>query len=189
MTPPINSQEQDCYDPAQVTIGGGNLNLTATARAQTVNGRSYPYTSGIVTTMGKFTFTYGAVEARINLSGTNGKIDNWPAFWADGTGTWPMTGELDVMEGLGGYAAYHFHSPSGGPGADVSGNYTGWHTYAADWQPGMVTYYYDGHEVGQITTGITSSPMFLILNDAVGGQGGQVTTPSTMQVDYVRVWQ
>jgi beta-glucanase (GH16 family) len=189
VTPPVNSQEQDCYDPSQVNTAGGNLNLTAIAKAQTVNGRSFPYTSGIVTTMGKFTFTHGAVEARINLSGTNGKIDNWPAFWADGTGTWPMTGELDVMEGLGGYAAYHFHSLSGGPGADVSGNYTGWHTYAADWQPGVVTYYYDGHAVGQITTGITSNPMYLILNDAVGGQGGQAVAPSTMQVDYVRVWQ
>ena len=71
----------------------------------------------------------------------------------------------------------------------MSGDFTGWHTYAADWQPGVVTYYYDGTEVGQITTGITSSPMYLILNDAVGGAGGQVVTPSTMQVDYVRVWQ
>ena len=90
----------------------------------------------MVTTIGKFSFTYGAVEARIYLTGTSGKINNWPAFWADGTGAWPATGELDVMEGLGGSAAYHFHSPSGGPGSNVSGDFTGWHTYAADWQPG-----------------------------------------------------
>jgi beta-glucanase (GH16 family) len=70
---------------------------------------------------------------------------------------------------LGGAAAYHFHSPG--------------------CQSGVVTYYYDGNEVGQITTGITSSPMYLILNYAVAGQGGAVVTPSTMQVDYVRVWQ
>jgi len=189
VTVPVNSYEQECYDPSQVTVSGGDLNLTAIAKAQTVNGTTYPDTSGMVTTMGKFSFTYGAVEARINLSGTNGKVDNWPAFWADGTGTWPMTGELDVMEGLGGNAAFHFHSPAGGPGGDVAGNFTGWHTYAADWQPGVVTYYYDGQEVGQITTGITSSPMYLILNYAVGGAGGRVVTPSTMQVDYVRVWQ
>jgi len=189
VTVPVNSYEQQCYDPAQVTTAGGNLNLTAIAKAQTVNGTTYPYSSGMVTTMGKYSFTYGAVEARINLTGTNGKINNWPAFWADGTGAWPATGELDVMEGLGGAAAYHFHSPSGGPGGNVSGNFTGWHTYAADWQPGAVTYYYDGRKVGQITTGITASPMYLILNYAVGGAGGKVVAPSTMQVDYVRVWQ
>jgi beta-glucanase (GH16 family) len=189
VTVPVNSFEQECYDPSQVAVSGGNLNLTAIAKPQTVNGKTYPYSSGIVTTMGKFTFTHGVVEARIYLSGSNAKIDNWPAFWADGTGSWPMTGELDVMEGLGGSAAYHFHSPAGGPGSSVAGNFTGWHTYAADWQPGVVTYYYDGNEVGQITTGITSSPMYLILNDAVAGQGGSVVAPSTMQVDYVRVWQ
>jgi hypothetical protein len=189
VTVPVNSYERQCYDPSQVAITGGNLNLTAIAKPQTVNGTIYPDTSGMVTTMGKFTFTHGVVEARINLSGANGKIDNWPAFWANGTGSWPMTGELDVMEGLGGSAAYHFHSPAGGPGGNVAGNFTGWHTYAADWQPGVVTYYYDGNEVGQITTGITSSPMYLILNYAVAGQGGAVVTPSTMQVDYVRVWQ
>ena len=31
--------------------------------------------------------------------------------------------------------------------------------------------------------------MYLILNYAVGGAGGKVVAPSTMQVDYVRVWQ
>jgi hypothetical protein len=189
VTGPVNSYEQECYDPSQVGVSGGNLNLTAIPKAQTIHGTTYPDTSGMVNTMGKFTFTYGVVEARIYLSGSNGQIGNWPAFWADGTGTWPATGELDVMEGLGGSAAYHFHSPSGGPGADVPGNFTGWHTYAADWQPGAVTYYFDGNEVGKITTGITSSPMYLILNYAVSGNNGPIANPSTMQVDYVRVWQ
>ncbi len=188
VTGPVNSYEQECYDPSQVSVADGDLNLAAIAKPQTVHGTTYPVTSGMVTTMGKFTFTYGVVEARIYLPGTNGQIDDWPAFWADGTGAWPMTGELDVMEGLGGSAAYHFHSPAGGPGASVSGNFTGWHTYAADWQPGVVTYYYDGKQVGQITTGITSSPMYLILNEAVGGAGSPIVTPATMRVDYVRVW-
>lgn len=93
------------------------------------------------------------------------------------------------MEGLGGQACYHYHSPSGGPGGCATGNYSGWHTYGAEWKPGSVTYFYDGKQVGQITTGISSSPQYLILNNAVWSGGGPSATPADMQVDYVRVWQ
>ena len=121
----------------------------------------------------------------------SGAINNWPAFWADGTGTWPVTGELDVMEGLSGKAAGHFHSPSGGPGvsAPASLNGAGCHVYAAEWGPGKVTFIYDGQTIGSITSGITSAPMYLILNLGVGGYGGPIQAPSTMTVDYVRVWK
>jgi beta-glucanase (GH16 family) len=190
VTKPVNSAETGCYDPAQVAVAGGSLSLTAIAKVQTVNGTTYPYTSGLVTTMGKFAFTYGVIEARIYLPGLGGIIANWPAFWANGTGTSPTTGELDVMEGRRGAASYHFHSPSGGLGGYASGNFNGWHTYAADWQPGVVTYYYDGKKVGQITSGITANPMYLIVNYAVDHtHGGPILTPATMQVDYVRVWK
>jgi beta-glucanase (GH16 family) len=68
-----------------------------------------------------------------------------------------------------------------------SGTYTdGWHTFAANWEPGIITYYYDGVDIGSVTSGITSAPMFLVLDyDAeISGQA-----PATMKVDYVRVWQ
>lgn len=189
ITQPVDSSEIGAYDPNNVSIAGGTLNIDAEHRAATVNGHTYPYSTGIVTTDGLFNFTYGVIEARIKLDGTNGQINNWPAFWADGQ-NWPADGELDVMEGLDGSAAYHFHSNAGGPGSNVDGNYTGWHTYTADWQPGRVDYYYDGHEVGSITTGITSSPMYLILDYAISGDStGPTAAPDTMKVDYVRVWQ
>jgi beta-glucanase (GH16 family) len=94
---------------------------------------------------------------------------------------------MDVLEGLGGSACWHFHDPSGGPGGCASGGYGGaWHTYGADWEPGVVTYYYDGVRVGQISTGITSAPMYLILGM---GLGSSPVAPATEEVDYVRVWQ
>ena len=98
---------------------------------------------------------------------------------------------MDIMEGLGGgKACWHFHSPSGGPGGCAPGDFTGWHTYGAEWKPGSVTYYYDGKQVGQITTGITSSPMYVILNNGVSTEhGGPTVTPADMMTDYVRVWQ
>jgi len=187
-TAPVNSTESEAYAPSQVSVSGGSLHLQSVEQSTTVNGQTYPYRSGMVQSNGKAEFTYGAFEARIYLPPSSTGIANWPAFWMDGQ-SWPTDGELDVMEGLGGSACFHFHSPSGAPGSCAPGNFSGWHTYGADWEPGSVTYYYDGKEVGQITTGITSAPQFLILDNAVGADGGQTVAPADMQVDYVRVWQ
>ncbi|GAA4993672.1 hypothetical protein GCM10025734_22920 [Kitasatospora paranensis] len=189
-TPPVNSgYESAAYAPSQATVSGGSLHLTAVQQATTVNGKTYPYRSGMVQSNGKAQFSYGAFEARIYLPATGSKISNWPAFWTDGQ-SWPADGEMDVMEGLGGQACYHFHSPAGGPGSCASGDFTGWHTYGAEWAPGSVTYYYDGVQVGRITTGITTAPQYLILNNGVDSTTPAVTSaPADMQVDYVRVWQ
>lgn len=162
---------------SNVSESGGSLNLNLS------NG-----SGGLVSTNGKFSYTYGFAEARIYLPASGSQVANWPAFWTDGQ-SWPTDGEQDIMEGLGGQACYHFHSNAGGPGSCASGNYSGWHTFGADWQPGSVTYYYDGQKVGTITQGITSSPMYLILENSGGSYGGPKVLPSTMKVDYVRVWQ
>jgi beta-glucanase (GH16 family) len=192
ITKPVNGAEQSCYDPANVAVpGDGYLHLRAVARSCTANnGTTYPYASGLVESAHDFTFTFGHMEARIWLPGGSGGLaDNWGAFWADGTGTWPTTGELDVMETLDGRDCYHFHSPSGGPGSCPSlGNAAGWHVFAADWSSGAVTFTYDGARVGSISSGITSSPMFLILNLAVSSSiSPPIVAPSEMLVDYVRV--
>jgi beta-glucanase (GH16 family) len=185
--------ELECYDPSHVVVGGGelDLNLTSTPETCASGGGSLhmPYTSAIVTTNGKFSFTYGFVEARIWLPGS-GAIADWPAFWAEGQ-TWPTDGELDVVEGINGYANWHFHDPAGAPGGFSQGQYAGgWHTFGADWEPGSVTWYYDGENVGATTMGITSSPMYLILDLAIDRvNSGPLEAPATMRVSYVRVWQ
>ena len=191
ITKPINGVEKSCYDPAQVSVSGGSLHLDAVARSCTANnGTTYRYASGLVNTLGRFTFTYGHLEARVWVPSGSGAVTNWPAFWADGTGRWPTTGENDVFEGLSGRDCYHFHSPSGGPGGcAAAANPSGWHVFAAEWSPGSVTYIYDGTTVGSVTRGITKAPMYLILNLGVGGFGGALQAPATMLVDYVRVWK
>src|SRR5580765_3020812 len=184
ITKPINPAETAAYDPAQATVSDGSLHLKAIASPVSVGGVSYADRSGMVQSHDKFEQAYGYFEAKVFLPGTGGQVANWPAFWTDGE-SWPTNGEMDIMEGLGGKAAYHFHSPSGGPGSAVNGDYTGWHIFAGLWEPGSVTFYYDNVEVGKITTGITGAPQYLILNNGIGGYGGATLVPSDMQVDWV----
>jgi len=195
---PVNPSEQQFYSPEQVSVGGGELRLTLEAEPTTVDGTTKPYVSGMVTTLGKYQFTYGYVEARILLPATPaGLIANWPAFWLDGQPPWPTNGEIDVLEGLGGYPSAHFHYQSSegeqGPGftSETAGWAGEWHAYAANWQPGVVTFYYDGAEVWQQAEGVTDDPMFLCANLAIAGDQAAdlVVAPATMRINFVRVWQ
>lgn len=190
ITGPVNPDELECYDPANVTVSHGSLVLSLTRHAESCGGTDRPYASGMINSDGKFEFTYGFMEARIWLSGQGKRIINWPAFWADGS-NFPEDGEIDIMEGLSGSACWHFLYAGGNPGGCVPRQFTGgWHTFGADWAPGSITYYYDGRVVGEVTSGVTSAPMFLILNYAASNQyGGPVQVPAAMRVDYVRVWQ
>jgi beta-glucanase (GH16 family) len=194
ITGPVNPSEAQCYDPAQVTVAQGQLDLqlvSRTVRCSTSSGQiTRPYVSGIVTTNGRFAFTHGYLEARVWMPGTR-TIADWPAVWAVGH-NWPSGGELDVVEGLGGQACWHFHDPSGAPGGCSRRRFRGgWHTFGANWRNGVVTWYYDGTKVGSVTSGITSDPMYLVLGLDVrdASYGGPILVPETLRIDYVRVWQ
>jgi beta-glucanase (GH16 family) len=190
ITPPVSKGELECYDPANVTVSGGALNLSLIRQPHSCGGRTRPYASGMINTDGKFQFTYGFMQARIWLPGRSGQVSNWPAFWADGQ-NWPRTGEIDVLEGLGGRACWHFINPAAVRGHCVAGTfYNGWHTFGADWEPRSITYYYDGRVVGTIRSGITHAPMYLILNNATTHLYQiPLHVPAVMRVAYVRVWQ
>jgi Glycosyl hydrolases family 16 len=143
-----------------------------------------------------FQFTYGYAESQVTLPTNSGVISHWPAWWLDGQ-SWPEDGEIDIMEGLGGHAAWHYHYDSGG-GTDshpIGGNINtspGTHIYAVNWYPGELDFYYDGTRVASAKNSnlsggatISASPMYLILT--YNGASGPV--PQTMVVHYVRVFQ
>ncbi len=192
---PVNTAETACYDSSNIVLpGDGSLHLQLESKQATCKGASRPYSGALIHSNAKYQFTYGYYEVRAFLpAASNGAIANWPAAWNNGQ-SWPADGENDTMEGLSGKACYHFHyavdsNTAGDTGACANGSFTGWHIFASDWEPGSVTYYYDGVQVGQITSGITSSPHYLILDYTQGSWGGPASVPAEMQIDYVRVWQ
>jgi len=196
ITPPVNSQEEDCYDPAQVAESDGVLDLTLIQKSEDCGISDPQYTTGLVSTKGKFSFTYGFIEARVRLPsvpGNPGEAADWPGVWLDGQ-NWPEDGEIDIAEGLNGRVCAHFHGAANPQGIGAGngtgcpgGTYTdGWHTFAANWEPGIITYYYDGIDIGSVTSEVTSAPMFVVLDYAAGHP---FQAPVTMKIDYVRVWQ
>ncbi|MDE3130051.1 MAG: glycoside hydrolase family 16 protein [Acidobacteriota bacterium] len=191
---PSNTNELDCYSPANVYVGGGSLHLDVTARPSACGGTTLPYTGAMITTnpdrgrSGGFQYTYGVAEARVYLPAAGSLIANWPGFWGNGQ-SWPADGENDVMEGLSGVICWSFHNPAGMTHGCDRNITPGWHTFASDWRPGSITYYYDGIDVGVVTAGVTSAPMYLILDNTVHNNQQAVTIPASMQVQYVRVWQ
>ena len=188
ITGPLTPNASECFDPAEVKQAGGQLDLSFQIMSETCAGRSRPYVGAIVTTNGKFSFTYGFVEMRARLPGAGGVVYDWPDFWTDGH-HWPEDGENDIVEGLQGLACWHFHSLAGAPGhCEHTAITPGWHTFGADWQPGAVTYYYDGTAVGTIRRGITGAPMYLIISMGAAPSNGPVR-PATLRVSFVRVWQ
>ncbi len=195
---PINANETATYNSAtNLAVGGGNLQLTLTAVSQ--DSGVHPNTGAQVNSWGLFSFDFGHIEWRAYIPGSARYIWNWPALWLDGMGTWPFTGEIDVLEGLSGFAAFHYHwedantgSQQYGGNAPLGPDYTGWHTFGCSWMPGQINFYYDGVLVGGIAGAQdTNSPQFIIIDNtvsAVGNFGGTNVFPTTMLVDWVRVW-
>lgn len=191
ITPPVNSSENDCYDPRQVKVADGQLDLTLVAKHERCGGKMRSFASGLVNTDSTFRFSYGYIQARIWLPAGSGL---GPAWWTDGQ-TWPTDGEIDILQAYDTRSEVDYHYRYAGCGGDcapggqvrVGGATSGWHTYGVDWAPGSITWYYDGVRVWSFTgSAVTSSPQYLVLN--LAAYSTSVTAPAVMRVDYVRVY-
>ena len=171
------------------------------------------YTSARLKTTGLAAFTYGKIEARMQIPYGQGI---WPAFWMLGedikTNGWPRSGEIDIMENIGKEpATVHgtVHGPgySGGKGigapfALASGRFAdAFHVYTVIWERASIEFLVDGQSFKRVTPAdlpegakwVYDHPFFLLLNLAVGGNwpgnpDASTEFPQRMTVDYVRVY-
>lgn len=178
------------------------------------------YTSGKITTAGKKDFKYGKFEIKAKLVDGQGL---WPAIWMmprneEFYGTWPVCGEIDIMEELGNepnkvYQTIHY----GNPHTEKQGTYTlrtgsfadDYHVYGLEWEPGEMRFYVDGNRIKTVNDwycataekGDIAYPapfnqyFYLQLNLAVGGDWPHSPDATTdfdkakFMIDYVRVYQ
>jgi beta-glucanase (GH16 family) len=187
--------------------------LVIEARSENFGGKHY--TSARLLTKGKWSWTYGRVEARIKIPRGQGI---WPAFWMMGTtiGTvgWPACGEIDIMENIGREPAL-IHGTVHGPGYSGSGGIGGpaalpggakfaddFHVYAIECETNRIRWFVDDRPYFSLTPAqlpkdtqwVFNQPKFLLLNLAVGGAwpgnpDNQTIFPQRMAVDYVRVYK
>jgi len=211
--PGWGNNELQWYLPDSAELQNGNLVISARREAE--SGKDY--TSARISTVDRFAFRYGRIEARIRLPGGQGL---WPAFWLlpqdNVYGTWAASGEIDVMEavnlGVAGSNAVHgtIHfggewpdNESAGSQYEVATNATSdFHDYALEWDEAEMRWYVDGVLYAMQNSWWTPTaafpapfdqPFHILLNSAVGGNfpgspDASSVFPVTMEVDYVRVY-
>lgn len=198
-----NNEKQNYTNSAtNIIVQGGNLKITAKKEAS----GGAEYSSARLKTDAKFSFTYGKIEVRAKLPIGKG---TWPAIWMLGqnyaTKPWPACGEIDIMEHVGNnqnviLSTLHYPGHSGGNGNTGSKTIpnvsTEFHVYKAVWSPASVTTFVDDVQIHSVPNDGSlpfNSDFFLILNVAMGGNLGGTIDPafaqSTMEIDYVKVYQ
>jgi beta-glucanase (GH16 family) len=189
-----------------------NGNLVITAIKESIGGLNY--SSARLVSKNKGDFLYGRIEISAKLPAGRG---TWPALWMLPTdfayGTWPKSGEIDIMEHVG-YDPNNVHFSIHTEAYNHSINtqrtstqliptaLTAFHKYRMDWTPYAVRGYFDDQLVFTFVndgSGYKKWPFdkrfHLLFNIAVGGNWGGAqgvddsVFPAKLEVDYVRVYK
>lgn len=198
------NQEEQTYTrrPENVIVEDGLLKIHAIRESF----EGAQYTSARLLSQGLVDFRYCKVEARAKLPTG---VGTWPAIWMLGANidqvSWPASGEIDIMEHVGRfqdrlYSTIHYPGNSGGNGVGmdmpVSGLSTDFHVFTLDWNSSKIEFAVDGnvwHTIENNGSIPFNHEFFMILNVAMGGTfGGPIDNAfdrSTMEIDYIRVYQ
>jgi beta-glucanase (GH16 family) len=160
------------------------------------------YLSGLLTTYNSFSQLYGYFEIRAQIPAGKGY---WPAFWLLPKVIMATPPEIDILEARGDrltklYLTVHYIQHAMATMSsfaisvpDMSSNF---HRYGLLWTRDFIAWYFDGVLVADTTTPEDMhSPMCMLLNLAVGGNGTFPGTPDkstkflgNFLVDYIRVY-
>ena len=195
------------YDPFRVSNGA--LTITAVQPGHTTSGVPGAWSSGLITTQGNFSQTYGYFEVRADFSQ---QVGAWNAFWLLPNQQTPDPNnaghhqELDVVEQYGNgpnsiYSGIHTTDPA--PNQNWQRDLQvvsqvnkpgGYHTYGVDWQPDTISFYVDGQMVGsKATPSDMHNPMYILANLAVqttpgGNNANAANVPLSSSIDYIRAY-
>ncbi|WP_267355685.1 MULTISPECIES: DUF4214 domain-containing protein [unclassified Methylobacterium] len=187
------------YDP--FSVQNGALTITAVPD-RTSSGYPGSWESGLITTQGNFSQTYGYFEIRADFSKLAGA---WDAFWLlpdqqtpdpNNAGGWQ---ELDAVEHYGAndagvYSTIHTTDPQNGIAwqenrqvySEMS-NPSGYHTYGVDWEADQIKFYVDGQLVGsQATPSDMHSAMYILADLATQSDASGNSISSS--IDYIRAY-
>ncbi|MDX1477531.1 MAG: family 16 glycosylhydrolase [Saprospiraceae bacterium] len=203
------NNEWQYYRPDNTYLQEGNLIIEA--RKESFSGSNY--TSSRIITRDKFDFQYGRVDIRAALPRGQGL---WPALWMLGANIgsvgWPASGEIDIMEMVGGESRDNWvhgtaHWSNAGQHAQYGDSISlapgalqqEFHVFSIIWTATKIEWYVNDMKYNTLSTvpGDLSefrNPFFLIMNVAVGGNwpgypNAQTQFPQRMIVDYIRVFQ
>ncbi len=200
---------EDRIENAEVSDGY----LTITAVKEEYEGNAF--TSARLVTKNKGDWLYGRVEVKADLPEGRGI---WPAIWMLPTnseyGTWPASGEIDIMEYVGHQpdiihgtvhtdAFNHNENTEVGETISVPDCEETFHVYALEWDRNTIDVFVDSTKYFTFEKeegwGYAEWPFdkefHLLLNIAVGGEWGgregidSTIFPQEMLIDYVRVFK
>lgn len=199
----VRNDELQAYIVKAFHLSDGILKIRCEDIPAFYDGAKRDYRSGMMTTSGKFSQTYGRFEMRCKVPKGKGL---WPAFWMlPDPPAWPP--EIDILEILSHetdkiYMSNHWPNPSDPDGNSLSqtGEFQGidfadgFHTVAVEWEPGEIRWFVDGVQRHRSDQSVPDRPMFLLVNLALGGgwagpPDDTTRFPADFEIDYVRAWK